>query len=121
MIMVLVAQRDESVQQYEWNSQTRSAWQEMVRVIHEEREFSDRFVTHMLRRNVRIEEDLIDQLFNSSEEVGSRSIAHCAVWKGRSAAEDRRECLARNTGRNGRDDAGQGEFLYQQISEVRVH
>jgi CRP/FNR family transcriptional regulator, cyclic AMP receptor protein len=40
---------------------------EMVRVIHEEHEFSDRFVAHMLKRNVRIEEDLVDQLFNSSE------------------------------------------------------
>jgi CRP/FNR family transcriptional regulator, cyclic AMP receptor protein len=40
---------------------------EMIRVIHEEHEFSDRFVAHMLKRNVRIEEDLVDQLFNSSE------------------------------------------------------
>lgn len=40
---------------------------EMLRVIHEEHEFSDRFVAHMLKRNVRIEEDLVDQLFNSSE------------------------------------------------------
>jgi CRP/FNR family cyclic AMP-dependent transcriptional regulator len=41
--------------------------EEMIRVIHEEHEFSDRFVAHMLKRNVRIEEDLVDQLFNSSE------------------------------------------------------
>src|SRR5450755_437226 len=41
--------------------------QEMSRVIHEEHEFSDRFVSHILKRNVRIEEDLTDQLFNSSE------------------------------------------------------
>jgi CRP/FNR family transcriptional regulator, cyclic AMP receptor protein len=40
---------------------------EMNRVIHEEHEFSDRFVAHMLKRNVRFEEDLVDQLFNSSE------------------------------------------------------
>jgi CRP-like cAMP-binding protein len=40
---------------------------EMIRVIHDEHEFSDRFVAHMLKRNVRIEEDLVDQLFNSSE------------------------------------------------------
>lgn len=41
--------------------------QEMKRVIHEEPEFADRFVAHMLKRNVRFEEDLVDQLFNSSE------------------------------------------------------
>jgi CRP-like cAMP-binding protein len=40
---------------------------EMIRVLHEEHEFSDRFVSHMLKRNLRVEEDLVDQLFNSSE------------------------------------------------------
>jgi CRP/FNR family transcriptional regulator, cyclic AMP receptor protein len=46
----------------------------MIRVIHEEREFSDRFVAHMLKRNVRIEEDLADQLFNSSEKRLARAL-----------------------------------------------
>lgn len=53
---------------------------EMIRVIHEEREFSDRFVAHMLKRNVRVEEDLVDQLFNSSEKRLARAlllIARC--------------------------------------------
>ena len=40
---------------------------EMIRVLHAEHTFSDRFVSYMLSRNIRIEEDLIDQLFNSSE------------------------------------------------------
>jgi len=48
--------------------------QEMIRVIHEEHEFSDRFVAHMLKRNVRIEEDLTDQLFNSSEKRLARAL-----------------------------------------------
>ena len=47
---------------------------EMVRVIHEETTFSDRFVAHMLKRNVRIEEDLVDQLFNSSEKRLARAL-----------------------------------------------
>lgn len=47
---------------------------EMIRVIHEERDFSDRFVAHMLRRNVRVEEDLVDQLFNSSEKRLARAL-----------------------------------------------
>ena len=46
----------------------------MIRVIHEEHEFSDRFVSHMLRRNVRVEEDLADQLFNSSEKRLARAL-----------------------------------------------
>lgn len=40
---------------------------EMVRVVHEERAFADVFVSFLLERNVRIQADLVDQLFNSSE------------------------------------------------------
>src|ERR1700689_699259 len=40
---------------------------EMIRALHAEHAFSDRFVSYMLSRNIRIEEDLINQLFNSSE------------------------------------------------------
>ncbi len=40
---------------------------EMFKVLHEQHGLSDRFITFMLARNIRIEEDLIDQLFNSSE------------------------------------------------------
>src|SRR5271167_1803475 len=38
---------------------------EMIRVLHTEHAFSDRFIKHMLSRNIRVEEDLSDQLFNS--------------------------------------------------------
>jgi CRP/FNR family transcriptional regulator, cyclic AMP receptor protein len=47
---------------------------EMVRVLHVEHEFSDRFITFMLARNIRIEEDLVDQLFNSSEKRLARTL-----------------------------------------------
>ena len=39
----------------------------MTRVLHNEQEFSEMFIAHLLTRNIRIEEDLTDQLFNSSE------------------------------------------------------
>jgi CRP/FNR family cyclic AMP-dependent transcriptional regulator len=48
--------------------------QEMIRVLHTEHEFSDRFLAHMLVRNIRIEEDLVDQLFNSSEKRLARAL-----------------------------------------------
>jgi CRP-like cAMP-binding protein len=48
--------------------------QEMIRVLHTERAFSDRFVAYMIARNIRIEEDLIDQLFNSSEKRLARTL-----------------------------------------------
>ncbi len=47
---------------------------EMVRVLHEEHALSDRFIAYMLGRNIRIEEDLIDQLFNSSEKRLARTL-----------------------------------------------
>jgi CRP/FNR family cyclic AMP-dependent transcriptional regulator len=47
---------------------------EMMRMLHEEHAFSDRFIAHMLRRNIRVEEDLVDQLFNSSEKRLARAL-----------------------------------------------
>ncbi len=47
---------------------------EMVRVLHAEHAFSDRFISYMLSRNIRVEEDLVDQLFNSSEKRLARTL-----------------------------------------------
>jgi CRP/FNR family transcriptional regulator, cyclic AMP receptor protein len=47
---------------------------EMIRVLHSEHEFSDRFIAYMLARNIRVEEDLVDQLFNSSEKRLARTL-----------------------------------------------
>jgi CRP/FNR family cyclic AMP-dependent transcriptional regulator len=47
---------------------------EMIRVLHLEHELSDRFISFMLARNIRIEEDLVDQLFNSSEKRLARAL-----------------------------------------------
>ena len=46
----------------------------MVRLLHQQHAMSDRFISHMLARNIRIEEDLIDQLFNSSEKRLARAL-----------------------------------------------
>ena len=65
---------------------------EMARQLHGRPLFADRFLTHMLTRNIRIEEDLIDQLFNSSEKrlartllllarYGEPGVAHCVLPK----------------------------------------
>jgi CRP/FNR family transcriptional regulator, cyclic AMP receptor protein len=47
---------------------------QMLKVLHDEHALSDRFIAHMLSRNVRIEQDLIDQLFNSSERRLARAL-----------------------------------------------
>jgi CRP/FNR family cyclic AMP-dependent transcriptional regulator len=58
---------------------------EMIRALHQEHEFSDRFIAYMLARNVRVEEDLIDQLFNSSE----KRLARTLLLLARYGAQDR--------------------------------
>ena len=46
----------------------------MVKLLHRQHAMSDRFIAHMLARNIQIEEDLIDQLFNSSEKRLARTL-----------------------------------------------
>jgi len=47
---------------------------EMLRMLHAEPALADRFLSHMLARNIRVEEDLIDQLFNPSEKRLARAL-----------------------------------------------
>jgi CRP/FNR family transcriptional regulator, cyclic AMP receptor protein len=47
---------------------------EMLKVLHEQHALSDQFIAFMLARNIRVEEDLIDQLFNSSEKRLARTL-----------------------------------------------
>jgi CRP/FNR family transcriptional regulator, cyclic AMP receptor protein len=47
---------------------------DMVRILHAQPAFADRFLAHMLTRNIRIEEDLVDQLFNSTEKRLARTL-----------------------------------------------
>jgi CRP/FNR family transcriptional regulator, cyclic AMP receptor protein len=46
----------------------------IVRVLHDEPAFSEMFVSHLLARNIRVEADLVDQLFNSSEKRLARAL-----------------------------------------------
>jgi CRP/FNR family cyclic AMP-dependent transcriptional regulator len=48
--------------------------QRMTQLLHEQRALSDRFLAHLLRRNTRVEADLVDQLFNSSEKRLARTL-----------------------------------------------
>jgi CRP-like cAMP-binding protein len=47
---------------------------QMIRLLHSDHAFSDRFIAHMLVRNARLEADLVDQLFNSSEKRLARTL-----------------------------------------------
>jgi CRP/FNR family cyclic AMP-dependent transcriptional regulator len=48
--------------------------EQMVRILHEQPAFADRFVSYILARKVRIEQDLVDQLFNSTEKRLARAL-----------------------------------------------
>jgi CRP/FNR family transcriptional regulator, cyclic AMP receptor protein len=52
----------------------RIAKSDITRVIHEEPAFAELFISHLLTRNSRVEEDLVDQLFNSSEKRLARTL-----------------------------------------------
>jgi thiaminase len=58
----------------------------MVRVLRAEPNFSERFTAHLLARTMRVEEDLIDQLFNSSEKRLARL---CSYWRTSARMESR--------------------------------
>ena len=62
----------------------------MVELLHKEAALADRFLTHMLARNIRIEEDLVDQLFNSSEKRLARTLLLLARY-GKEDASSQRE------------------------------
>ena len=53
---------------------------QMIRLLHSQRAFSDRFISYMLLRNARLEADLVDQLFNSSEKRLARTLLMLARY-----------------------------------------
>ena len=59
----------------------------MLRLLHEEPAFSDAFISFMLARNIRIEADLVDQLFNSSEKRLARALLLLARYTDQAGAE----------------------------------
>jgi CRP/FNR family transcriptional regulator, cyclic AMP receptor protein len=75
----------------------------MVRLLHKQHAMSDRFISHMLSRNIRIEEDLVDQLFNSSEKRLARALLLLARYgnegaPARAVPKISQETLARMVG-----------------------
>jgi len=75
----------------------------MALLLHEQPTMADRFIAHMLARNIRIEEDLIDQLFNSSEKRLARALLLLARYgkqdiPGRAVPKVSQETLAEMIG-----------------------
>jgi CRP/FNR family transcriptional regulator, cyclic AMP receptor protein len=51
-----------------------------MRALHEKKEFADQFIAYMLKRNMRVEADLVDQLFNSTEKRLARALLLLAQY-----------------------------------------
>jgi hypothetical protein len=101
---------------------TRIAKAAMHAVLHAEQKFSELFVADLLSRNSRIEEDLIDQLFNSSEKAPrSRSPSPCEFRQGRGAGADCRKVQSGNPRADGRYDAISREPFHEQIPEIGLY
>ena len=73
----------------------------MIATVHKEPEFSELFMSYLLTRNSRIEEDLIDQLFNSSEKRLARLLL-----------------LLANFGKEGRPEPIVGKFSQEMLAEM---
>jgi CRP/FNR family transcriptional regulator, cyclic AMP receptor protein len=93
--------------------------QSMMDVLHREHAFSDMFVAHLLTRNIRYEEDLVDQLFNSSEKRLARILLLLAHFGKEGKA---RRCDSQNqsgsSSRDGGHNSRAGQFLHEQVQEV---
>jgi len=94
----------------------------MFKVLHEEHALSDRFIRFMLARNIRIEEDLVDQLFNSSE----KRLARTLLLLARYGKEDQPHgVLPKMSHETLADmiwyDSLTRQFLHEQIPEVGFH
>lgn len=73
----------------------------ILRVLHDEPAFSEMFLSHVLARTIRIEEDLVDQLFNSSEKRLARALL-----------------LLANFGKEGRPEPIQAKVSHEMLAEM---
>jgi CRP/FNR family cyclic AMP-dependent transcriptional regulator len=94
----------------------------IIRVLHDEPAFSEMFVAHLLARTIRVEEDLVDQLFNSSEKRLARALLLLANFgkEGRPEpiiAKVSQETLAEMIGTT----RSSREPFHEQISAIWLH
>jgi CRP/FNR family transcriptional regulator, cyclic AMP receptor protein len=90
---------------------------DVVRVIHEEPSFAELFISHLLARNIRVEEDLVDQLFNSSEKRLARVLLLLANFGKDGKPEPVIAKISQeNTRRDDRHDEIACQFFHEQVS-----
>ena len=96
--------------------------EDMLSLLHGHSEFSDVFIAYTLARNIRVEADLVDQLFNRSEKrLGAGAPAAGALRHAGGHAPRSPQGLAGNARRDCRHDPLARELLHEQVQEARVH
>jgi CRP-like cAMP-binding protein len=87
-----------------------------------EPKLSAMFVKCLVKRNIRYQEDLVDQLFNSSDKEASASSAADGPFRGRrSVRNDGPKTESADSGRDGGDDPFAGELLHEPIQEAWLY
>ena len=88
----------------------------MMDALHREHAFSDMFVAYLLTRNIRYEEDLVDQLFNSSEQRLARTLLLLAHF-GKEGKQEKcnPQDESRDPRRDDRHNAVAGQFFHEQV------
>jgi CRP-like cAMP-binding protein len=94
----------------------------MIRSLLKEPALADLFLRYVLSRNIRIEEDLVDQLFNSSEKRLARLLLLLANF-GKEAQPETRDSEDQpgDARRNDRHDSIAGQLLHEQVSQTGLH
>jgi CRP/FNR family cyclic AMP-dependent transcriptional regulator len=94
---------------------------EIVSVIHEQPAFAELFIAHLLARNSRAEEDLVDQLFNSSEKRLARTLLILEFRQGRPGRSCAGQDQPGDTRRDDRHDALACQCVHEQVSATGAH
>ena len=89
--------------------------------LHREHALSDMFTAYLLSRNIRYEEDLVDQLFNSSEKRLARVLLLLAHFGKEGTPKSSSPSQSGNSGRNGGDHAFESKLFHEQIPRIGLH
>ncbi len=96
--------------------------QAMMEALHREHEISDMFVAYLLARNIRYEEDLVDQLFNSSEKRLARIlIAARSFWQRRQTRARHSQDQSRDAGGNDWHHPLARQLLHEPLQRIGLH
>ena len=90
-------------------------------VIDQDLAFAGKFIAHLLAQAVRVEADLLDQLFNSSEKRLARLLLLTANFGKEAKPEPLIAKISQETLADDRNDPGPSEFFHEQISRAGLH